>query len=199
MIITPAVRGFLGAVQGLSFTAPPIQLPGATGIVATTVVKLGGIATVSGGISAQVSNNGTIWSSSTTILAAGTVYVKSNAPLGWGASTTLTVTVGTQVGMLTVQSCTEPTFTFPELSNAAPGTAAATASQPTGCTLGGTVTLTSSAGTGPTVSPNPVTDLGNLVVNYIGRSGWGLSDTIGVSLNGYTASFTVSTPAFRLG
>jgi len=196
VIITPAARGFIGGVGslGLVFSNPAVQLPNAVGVVSSAISSAGGTASISGGISPQVSANGTTWGSTATIAPGGIVYARSNAPSGWGAFVTVTVTVGAKQGTFAVLSCTEPTFSFPAISGAAPGTAAATVSQPTGCNLGGTVTLTSSASTGPTASPNPVMPLGNLVVNYIGRAGWGLSDTIGVSLNGYTASFAVSTP-----
>jgi hypothetical protein len=182
-------------LQAINFPPPPLQVPGAVKVQVSCRVYVSGVATITGGLNAQVSFNGEDWGSSVVVASGGMLYARSDAPGTYNSSVVPVVSVGAQAqASFPVSTCNVPSYIFSDVINQPPGISGSTSSQSTGCNLGGDFTFASSRGTLQKSSPNPVGPFGQFVVGYVGTKAWGATDTITVKLNGYESSFTVKTP-----
>jgi hypothetical protein len=185
----------MAILQAINFPPPPLQVPGAVEVQVSCRVYVSGVATISGGLNAQVSSNGEDWDNVAVVASGGTLYARSDAPSTYNSSVVPVVSVGAQAqASFPVSTCNIPSYIFSNVVDQPPGVAGSTPGQSTGCNLSGDFTFSSSRGTLQKASPNPVGPFGQFVVGYVGTKAWGATDTVTVKLNGYESSFTVKTP-----
>ena len=183
--------------QAISFDDPPLQVPGAVRVQVSCRIYTGGLATISGGINAQLSFDGVTWGDSVAMSSGSILYARGDAPDTYSSSAIATVSIGPQSGSFAVRTCKRPAFMFTDMFNLPPGGTGTTRTQSTGCDLGGEITfVTSGQIEAPVVSvPNPVDPFGMFTVHYVSPPSWGKTGAIAIELNGFTAMWRGSTPA----
>jgi hypothetical protein len=200
VIILPAARAFLGAgTAAFNFANPTPVAPGTPQVTVSSPVMLqsAALASITGGLNAQVSANGSTWGLTATIPIGGTIYARSDAPGSYGQIAVATVTVGGNSRPLRVASCIQPTFIFADAPPQIPGSTYVTPVVATGTDGAGTITVS-----GGTPSKSSVAPYDSFSVSAVVPSAFGGSVNVTVTLLGYIEGFALPTqpqPTFVWG